>query len=134
MSVKTSRILNSNDKIAKFLDVTTFKKGDIETKVQSLDGIPIIRVPFALLFTEYTFKSGGASEPEGGFEKKPNAKAINWIVAARKAPIAISKTETIRIFEPQKNIKADAWKLDYRKYHDLWIPKNKLPGVFVNIN
>lgn len=133
ISIKTSKILNNTDKIAKHLDVTNFTKGEVSTQVQSLDGIPIIKIPSARFYTEYTFKTGEAGQEAGGFEKTADAKPINWIIAARQAPIAVSKTEEIRIFEPRKNPKADAWKLDYRKYHDLWLPKNKLNGVFVNI-
>ncbi len=132
-SIKTAKILNSSDKVAKHLDVTNFKRGENEIRVQAIDGIPIIKVPSSRFYTDYIFKSGGIGEESGGFEKTADAKSINWIITAKDSPIAISKTETVRIFEPQKNIKADAWKLDYRKYHDLWIAKNKIAGIFVNI-
>ena len=61
------------------------------------------------------------------------AKSINWIITAVNTPIAISKTDNMRIFAPDVNQTADAWKLDYRKYHDLWIMDNKLPTIFVNV-
>jgi hypothetical protein len=133
MSVKTSKILNANDKITKRLDVTDFKRGEITTKVQSLDGVPIITVPSARFWSEYTFKTGGTGQEAGGFEKTPDAVPIQWIITAKQAPIAVSKTEAVRIFEPENNPKADAWKVDYRKYHDLWIPQNKLDGVLVRL-
>ena len=31
------------------------------------------------------------------------------------------------------NQNANAWAMDYRRYHDLWILDNKLDSVFVNI-
>ncbi len=133
MSTKTSKVLNNNEKISKRLDVMDFSKGDIFTKVQSIDGIPIISVPSARLYSEYIFKTGEAGQEEGGFEKSNDAKAINWIITARNAPIAVSKTEKVRIFEPNQNIKADAFTINYRKYHDLWITSNKLQGIFVNL-
>jgi hypothetical protein len=72
MSVKTSKILNTNDKITKRLDVTDFKRGEITTKVQSLDGVPIITVPSARFWSEYTFKTGGTGqEAKGNFRLKP---------------------------------------------------------------
>lgn len=133
MSIKTGKILNSNDKISKQLDVIEFQKGEIMTQVQSIDGIPIIKAPSSRLYSEYDFKSGEAGEEEGGFETTATATPINWIISSRESVIAISKTEKIRIFEPNQNPKADAWKVDYRKYHDLWIPKNKMDGIFVNM-
>lgn len=60
------------------------------------------------------------------------AKNINWIITAMNTPIAISKTDNMRIFSPDQNQSANAWKMDYRKYHDLWIMDNKLATVFVN--
>ncbi|MDR2903724.1 MAG: hypothetical protein LBU77_04390 [Clostridiales bacterium] len=133
MSIKTAKILNASAEIAKHLDVTDFKKGEVSTKVQSLDGIPIIKVPSARFYSAYDFKSGGTGEEAGGFAQTTDASDINWIIAARQSVIAVSKTEEIRIFEPKQNPNADAWKLDYRKYHDVWVTKNKLNGIFANI-
>ena len=83
--------------------------------------------------TAYVFNDGKTTGQEkGGFKPDTAATGINWIIIARRAPIAVSKTDKIRIFEPNVNQKADAWKLDYRKFHDLWIPTNKLAGVWVN--
>ena len=79
--------------------------------------------------TAYVFNDGTTA---GGFVADAAAKAINWIISVRRCPIAVSKTDKVRIFTPDTNQKADAWKLDYRKYHDLWVPTNKLNGVWVN--
>ena len=46
-------------------------------------------------------------------------------------PIAINKTDKLRVFTPDVNQKADAWKIDFRKYHDLWIKKQKENQIFV---
>lgn len=131
MSIPTAKILNSNDKIIKRLDVTDFKQGNINLKVSSIDGMPILKIPSARLKTEYKFYKG--VDDLGGFEADVSAKTINWIITVKRAPIAISKTDKVRIFEPDTNQKADAWKLDYRKYHDLWILASQADGVFVNI-
>ncbi|WP_107838961.1 hypothetical protein [Metasolibacillus meyeri] len=127
-------ILDSNTTIQKRLDVIEFEQGGIKTKVKALDGHPIIRVPSTRLQTAYEFMDGEtAGQEQGGFKAASDAKNINWIISARNAPIAISKTDKVRVFDPNTNQNADAWKLDYRQYHDLWIPANKFSGVFVNI-
>lgn len=59
-------------------------------------------------------------------------RAINWIICVQSAPIAVSKTDNMRIFDPMTNQTANAWKIDYRKYHDLWIPDNQMSAVIVN--
>jgi len=134
MPIPIARILSLNEKTARKIDVSDFKQGSINLKVNSIDSIPIIKVPSSLFKTEYKFYNGKEEiEKKGGFEVAETAKNINWIITARKAPIAISKTEKIRIFEPDTNQTADAWKLDFRKYHDLWILESQTDGIFVNV-
>ena len=43
------------------------------------------------------------------------------------------KTDVTRIFDPMTNQNANAWKIDYRKYHDLWIMDNGMDGVLVSV-
>ena len=84
--------------------------------------------------TEYLFKDGVTSGQEaGGFAPTENSKSINWIITPRKAPIAVSKTDKMRIFDPETNQKARAWAMDYRKFHDIWIPARKVEQCFVNV-
>lgn len=127
-------LLDQNKEIQKRIDVIDFQQGGINTKVKALDGNPIIRVPSARLKTLYEFLDGETTgQEDGGFKAAATAKSINWIISSRNAPIAISKTDKPRVFTPDQNQQADAWKIDYRKYHELWIPDNKLDSVFVNI-
>jgi len=51
----------------------------------------------------------------------------------RHAPIAISKTEVLRIFDPLTNQALNAWQIDYRKYHDLWVLDNQKEGLWANV-
>ena len=69
----------------------------------------------------------------GGAGTGAAAKNINWIVMAQDTAIAVCKTDTMRIFDPIANQGANAWKLDYRKYHDLFILDNKYVTLKVNI-
>jgi len=132
ISTLVAQILENSDKISKTLSVGDFKQGEVSLKVKIFDDAPLIRVPSARMKTEYLFKTGGTGQTEGGFTATETAKDINWIIAAQSAPIAVSKTDTVRIFSPDIYQDAHAWKIDYRKYHDLWIPDNKLKLVFVN--
>lgn len=134
MSTPIRTILNTVKDIEKYLDVTNFKAGAIDTKVRTYNEIPILGVPSARMKSKYTFNDGSTSGQEaGGFAAAAEAVDINWIIIARRAPIAISKTDKVRIFAPDVNQNADAWKLDYRKFHDLWIPKSRLASVWVNV-
>lgn len=133
MATPVRTVLNSVEKIERHIDVANFKAGEVNTQVKTYNGIPILSVPSARMKTAYVFNDGTTSGQEaGGFKADASAKGINWIIMAKDAPIAVSKTDKVRIFTPEVNQKADAWKLDYRKFHDLWIPTNKLAGVWVN--
>ena len=134
MATPIRTVLNNVKNIERRLDVTQFKAGEINTKVKTYNEIPIFSVPSLRMKTAYVFNDGKTTGQEaGGFKADTGAKAINWIIISRRAPIAISKTDKVRIFAPDVNQKADAWKLDYRKFHDIWIPTNKLAGVWANI-
>lgn len=133
MSTKLRTILNNADKFNRYLNVAEFKNGSVNTTVKSFNDIPILGVPSARMKTAYVFNDGKtANQQAGGFKADTGAKDINWIVMPQRAPIAVSKTDKVRIFTPELNQKADAWKIDYRKYHDLWIPKNRFAAIRVN--
>lgn len=133
MSYSAATILAQADKIEKILTVSDFAQGGITTKVQSLDGTPIKRVPSARFKTSYVFNDGKtAGQTGGGFTPASGALNINWIISALRAPIAVSKTDNVKIFTPEQNQNADAYLIETRKYHELWVMDNKLPSVWVS--
>lgn len=131
----TASILSMSEKLSKKLDVTDFSQGDATLKIRSLDGMyPLIPVGSERMKTEYLFKDGKTVGQEaGGFAVTENSKSINWIITPKNAPIAVSKTDKMRIFDPETNQKARAWLTDYRKFHDIWITDQKIQQCFVNV-
>lgn len=135
MSVAMANVLSNADKISKFLQVTDFKVGNVQNKVQAVNEIPILRVPSARMYNAITLNDGTtAGQTAGGFKAATGAKKINWLITTRNAPVALSKADTVRIFDPMTNQKANAWAFDYRRYHDIWIPDNRMSGVFANVS
>lgn len=133
MSIPAAVVLDQADKIEKHLDVMQFTQGGIQTKVKSIDNTPILRVPSARMKTAYVFNDGTTTgQTAGGFVAASGAVDVNWIISARRAPIAVSKTDTMKIFDPTTNQSAQAWLIEYRKFHELWVPDNSLDGVWVN--
>lgn len=137
MSIATLNTLQSSTEVTRFVELGATGdpfNGEVNTKFRTIDGIPINPVPSNRLKTAFTFYDGKtAGQEAGGYVTNGSTKTINWIICGQNAPIAISKTDNIRIFSPQQNINADAYKIDYRKYHDLWIEDNKMDSVFVNV-
>lgn len=132
MNRKVHAILNNANGIQKYINVGDFNNGFVSTKVKIFNDVPVIDVPSARFKTAYTFNAGETTD-KGGFEAAGGALEMNWIIIARRAPIAVVKTDKIRIFSPDVNQNADGWKLDYRKYHDLWVKDNALDGIMVNV-
>ncbi len=134
MNMQVAAILENSTELNKMLSVIDFTQGDVKTSVKAIDNNPIIKVPSLRMKTKYVFYDGKTAEQKsGGFVVDDQAKSINWIITPRTAPIAVSKTDKIRIFTPDQNQQADAWKIDYRKYHDIWIKNNQFAAIRVNI-
>lgn len=136
MPITIANMLNNAANITRFLNVQDFQvSGNVTNKVQALNGIPIIKVPSGRMYNAITMNDGTTTgQTGGGFAPASGAKKINWIITYRRAPIALSKADTIRVFDPMVNQKANAWAFDYRRYHDIWIPDNRMAGVFANIS
>lgn len=131
ISRKVHAILNAAKNVDRYINVAEFQNGAVSTKVKTFNDIPLLDVPSARFKSAYTFDAG-ATKDAGGFAAADGAVDMNWIVIARRAPIAVSKQDKVRIFTPDTYQNANAWKLDYRKYHDLWITHNALDAVRVN--
>lgn len=129
LSGKVSALLHTSESLMHRLETQDFQRGELVTRVRSIDGVPLLATPSARMVSRITIAKDGA----GGFAKASGAADVNWIVVARRAPLAVSKTDTLRLFDPQTYQKANAWHMDYRKFHDLWIAQNKLDGVRVSL-
>ena len=110
---------------------TNFTQGDITFEVRSINGAPIIPVTSSRMKTDFDFASG---ENELGFSPAAGAKDINWLITPKDTPIAVTKTDSLKIFDPDTNQDGDGWKTQYRIYHDLFILDNKMNGIFASID
>lgn len=127
MSPLTATILNAALEGSRRLNIIDFKQGNISTRVKSIDDMPILEVPSSRLKTIYKKNDGKTVGQEaGGLVPDTSAKDINWIICPKKSPQAVSKQDKVRIFTPEENQAANAWQIDYRRYHDLWIPEKRL--------
>lgn len=113
---------------------TTFSKGGVDTSVPSVDGVPIVSTPSNRMYTAITVYDGKtAGQEKGGYTKGTTAKNINFFICPRTTPIAVTKQDIMRIFDPTINQKLNAWQMDYRRFHDVWVLDNKLDSIYLNI-
>ena len=111
--------LITSDEFGKTIDVGSFKKGEVDTQVTRVNGVPIIPVADSRMKTSYTFG-------DNGFAPAEDAKSIRLIVMPKKAASLVKKTETMRIFTPDQNKDADAYVFNYRLYYDVFVKKSNL--------
>ena len=123
-------LLMNSPELNRCLDVTEFRQGELSIEVKSINGAVIIPVPSARMKTKYDFAKDG----NGGFTPAGDAKSINWIICPKTAPVAVSRTDKVKIIAPEQNQFADAWDIDYRKYHDLFLGENAAEVTAVSIN
>ncbi len=106
-------------------------KGGINTKVPAIDNCPLIQTPTDRMVSAITIKDGKTTGQEkGGWSKATSALDINFMVLPVNGPIAVSKLDKFRIFDPNTYQKSSAWHADYRRFHDLWVPDNKLKIMY----
>lgn len=113
---------------------TTFSKGGINTQVPSVDGVPLISTPSNRMYTAIEIQDGKTVGQEaGGYKKGSTAKSINFMVLPTTTPIAVTKQDVMRIFDPNVNQKLNARQMDYRRFHDIWVLDNKLDSIYLSI-
>ena len=117
------------------LTAQSFSAGGFNTTCPTIDGVPMIVTPENRMYTAITLNDGTTSGQEvGGYTKGLDAKDINFIIAARTTPLAISKQDDLRIFDPSINQAFSGWAMDYRRYHDLWVKDQQKKTLWVNTN
>ena len=105
-----------------------FKQGEVNLEVKKLNGVAIIPVSDGRMKTEFNFDSG-TSETAGGFTVADTAQDIYCLVMPRNAASLVRKTEKMRIWTPDTNIDADAYKFDYRIYYDVFVKKSATKAI-----
>ena len=123
--------LMATPELSRQIVTSDFKKGEVSTQVQSLNGVSILPVPDSRMKDAYTFNDGSTSGQEaGGFKPAGAAKSIGLLVMPKKACSLVKKTEKTRVFSPDQNQQMDAYKFDYRLYYDAFVKKSLKGTVF----
>ena len=101
----------------------------VNREVEMFNGMPVIRVPSDRFQTAVTLYDGsehfGYIPTVGGYK-------INFMIIHPTAIAQVVKHAVPRIWLPSENINADAYKFDYRIYHDCWVLDNKTMGIYLH--
>lgn len=133
VSVGTYNLMKNSTELVKRFDVQA-SNGNVDRRIETFDSMQVVKVPSVRFKTAYVFNDGKtAGQENGGFVADVNAKAINFMLVSKSAVVQIVKLALPRVFSPEINQDANAWKFDYRLYHDAWVLDNKKNGIYVSV-
>lgn len=119
------------EKVTRFIENA---EGNVNREIEVFDGMRVIRVPQNRFNTAITLYDGSTSGQTAGGYIVPASTSypINFMIIHPSAVVQIVKHVVPRLFSPQQNLDADAWKYDYRVYHDAFVLDNKVKGIYLH--
>lgn len=125
-------LLKSSDAISRRFDVQT-GNGNVDRRIELFDGMQVRKVPQTRFYSAITLLDGSTTgQEDGGYSKASAGLNLNFMLIHPSAVVQITKTAMPRIFDPMTNQSANAWKFDYRLYHDTFVPDNKVNGIYAH--
>lgn len=106
----------------------------VNRNIEYYNDMRVIRVPQSRFYTAITMYDGVTSgQKAGGYvPAEGTAHKINFMIVHPSAITKVTKHVLPRIFTPDENQTADAWKFDYRIYHDTFAYENKAKGIYLH--
>ena len=103
--------------------------GTINTVLSGYNDMPITWVPKSRFYTAITLNDGTSS---WGYTKAADATGINFMIVYPPAILQVVKFSLPKIFDPDTNQEKDAWKFQFREYHDAFVYENKVKGLYLH--
>ncbi len=105
---------------------------DINSNVEYYNDMRVITVPQGRFQSAIDLAAPTTSSAAGGYSANASAKAINFMIIHPSAVMQVMKHYVPRIFSPEVNQEADAWKLNMRYAHGAWVLSQKTNGIYVH--
>jgi hypothetical protein len=105
-----------------------------DKKIEMYDNMKLVRVPRTRFYTQITLQDGTtAGQEAGGYVKTASTgRDLNFVVVHPSAVLSPVKINAPRIFSPEINQDADAYKFQLRIYHDSFVFDNKVDGIYAH--
>jgi len=105
---------------------------DVDYNVEMYNDMRVITVPQPRFQTAITLAAPTTSSGAGGFAPASSAAAINYMIVHPSAVLQVMQHYAPRVFSPEQNIEADAWRVQPRYCHGAWVKAHKTNGIFVS--
>jgi hypothetical protein len=103
--------------------VITGTESGVNRNVTYFDNMPIVKMPKSRFSTAPTYDNTGFAA--GGYY-------INFAIVSKSAVIAILKHMKPKLIVPAAHQTKDAYRAAIRAYHDLFVPTNKVNGIYIH--
>ena len=133
------KFMINDPSLVKHISVLDSEDKTVNKKIYMYDNHMIVKVPSTRFYTDIVLFDGKtAGQEAGGYKKADGADVIGLLMIQADSAIQISKRAIARIWAPTRaeaagtdgvNPDADAWKFDFRVYHDAWVLDNKISGI-----
>ena len=107
-------------------------ESDVDYNVTMYNDMRVISVPKPRFQSAITLATPTTSNGAGGYAPASGAAAINFMIVHPSAVLQVMKHYVPRIFSPEQNQEADAWKLNVRYTHGAWVLSQKTNGIYVH--
>lgn len=130
---QTGRILFVSSELKPLLSSaltrTWSSDGNVNTVLTTYNDMVVKYVPKGRFFTKATINDGSAN---WGFAKASDGEDINFMIIYPPSVVQVKKIVIPKIFTPDQNQDKDAWKFQFRLYHDAFVLDNKKAGVYLH--
>lgn len=122
-------LIRNTTELTKFITQGDYRNKDtgINFTVMKYNERPIIEVPSNRFFTNAVAGANGYSVGSGSY-------VINFMVCDVRAVVPVVKLEKSKIWTPEQVQDFDGYKVNFRMYHDIIVPKNKVPAIYTNVS
>lgn len=108
---------------------TWSNEGNVSTVLTMYNDMVVKYVPKGRFYSKTKINDGSS---EWGYTKAEDAKDINFMIIYPPSVVQVKKVMIPKIFDPDQNQEKDAWKFQFRLYHDAFVLDNKKQGVYLH--
>jgi hypothetical protein len=103
---------------------------NVNNYIEMYNDMRVIRVPQTRFYTAITLAQPSAHDGAGGYSA--NGNGINFMILHPSAVLQVMKHYVPRVFSPEVNQEADAWKINMRYVMGAWVLSHKTNGIYVH--
>lgn len=121
-------LLMTSTELQRFISVSDFKQGEVNTKVKNLNGCAIIPVAASRMRTKITLDAG-ATASAGGFKPNGNGE-VRALVLPKDSASLIKKVDKVDMYSPKEVIDRDGYVINFRLYYDVIVKTSRKGTIF----